>query len=641
MVRASERDGFFSILTTLLSFFHRSTNSRTLVCSAVDQEFRKNVESDPWRLLHVRKALSNPQHPFSLFNTGNLETMKLIDRAQLRVWFDTYYSANLMNLCIVGREPMDVLVGWAEKYFGPVKDVDAGKVPVGPEIGPVFPESLHGNWIHAEPLKDLRELGLTWELPAKGGYVDMDSKPSGLLGHVLGHEGEGSLLSYLKRMLWAEELSAGRSEMGVDNDTFEISVTLTEQGLENVDKVVEAVFAAMERFRSLGSYPEHLYEELNLMGRIGWEYQQRGRGTATSYAGMMRKEKLETFPGKQLLVTKFEPERVSRLLDFLRPERCMVTLVSKEHKDEAGNVIELDRTEQWMGAKFAVRPFSAKQMESWTKVKPLEDVSYPAPNPFIPQELKMVVQPDPEIIVAAAQGEMIEPFRHPPSLLVSDARTITYFAQDDEFFVPQSTAIFHILTPRIRPGSAEGTVLAALYNRFVHERLAELSYPAHYAGLSYDVWIHQSRGLGVSISGYSEKSTVLLDAVLDAVLDPGFNEAQLAVFKESLERGYKNAEKDPPMRQAMDVMSSVLYKDYVGNKLLADAASKVTMDSLKKWTAGLFERVFVEAMVGGNVRREDADGMLAALMKRMGKGTVTPDEVKRWVLARLLRLIDV
>lgn len=556
--------------------------------------------------------------------------MKLIDRRMLRVWYDKYYSANLMNLCILGREPLETLVSWVEQYFGPIKNVDAEKVPIGPEIGPVFPpETTQGKIVFVEPLKDLRELGMTWELPAKAGYVDQESKPAGLLGHVLGHEGEGSLLSFLKARLWAEELSAGRSEMGVDNDTFELSISLTEEGLKHVDEVIAAVFAAMERIRSLGDYPKYLFEELNLMARIGWEYQQRGRGTATSYAGMMRKEELETFPERQLFVTKFAPERVARLLDYLRPSRCMITVVSKEHKDVEGNPIELDRQEKWMGAKYAVRDFTKAQKAAWESVAPLQEVHFPKPNPFIPRELRMVVEADPKVIEASAKGEMIEPFRHAPTVLVDDGRTKTYVSPDDEFFVPQSTAIFHILTPRIRPGSAEGTVLAALYNRFVHERLSELSYPAHYAGLSYDVWIHQSRGLGISVSGYSEKSSVLLDAVMDAVVDPKLTEGELAVFRESLERGYRNAEKDPPIRQAMDLMTSVLYKDYVATKELAEAASKVTLEQLQGFVNGLFDRVYVEALVGGNVARDDADRALSTIMRRMGPGSVTAEEVKR------------
>ncbi|KAJ3261754.1 hypothetical protein HK103_004705 [Boothiomyces macroporosus] len=35
--------------------------------SAVDEEYKKNILSDGWRALHVRKELSNPDHPFGIF----------------------------------------------------------------------------------------------------------------------------------------------------------------------------------------------------------------------------------------------------------------------------------------------------------------------------------------------------------------------------------------------------------------------------------------------------------------------------------------------------------------------------------------------------------------------------------------------
>ncbi|KAI9024527.1 Metalloenzyme, LuxS/M16 peptidase-like protein [Hyaloraphidium curvatum] len=598
--------------------------------NAVDQEFRRNIESDPWRLLHVRKELSNPSHPFSLFNTGNLQTMKLIDRRMLRVWFDRYYSANLMNLCVVGREPLRELVAMVERHFGPVRDVGATPVPIPPETGPVFPpEATHGKWVRVEPLKDLRELGITWELPPRAGFADLDTKPAGLLGHVLGHEGQGSLLSYLKAKLWAEELSAGRSEMGVDNDTFEVSVSLTEEGLKHADEVVGAVFAALERFRRLGPYPEYLFEELNLMARIGWDYQQRGRGTATSYAGMMRREGIETFPGRQLFISRFDPAGVARLADFLRPERAMVTLVAKEHLDADGLKIDLDKTEKWMGAKYAVQPFTPAQLAAWSFPEPLAEVSWPAPNPFIPRDLRLLNDPDPAALAALAEGRPIPPFRHPPELLRDGPEGRTYLARDDEFFVPQSSFGFHILTPRIRPGSAEGTVDAQLYLRFVHERLSELSYPAHYAGLSYDVWVHQNRGLGVNVTGYSERLPALLDSVMAAVVYPRPTRGEFEVFRESLERGYRNAEKEGPVRQAMEVASSVLYRDHVASPRLAEAAAKATFEGLEAFVRGLFDRTYLEAVVGGNVDAEAAEKAVQTVRAKLGKGTVTMDEVKR------------
>ena len=51
------------------------------------------------------------------------------------------------------------------------------------------------------------------------------------LGHFVGHEGSGSLLSALKARGWASELSAGVSEQSSVVWLFEITITLTEAGL--------------------------------------------------------------------------------------------------------------------------------------------------------------------------------------------------------------------------------------------------------------------------------------------------------------------------------------------------------------------------------------------------------------------------
>jgi insulysin len=85
-------------------FFEPLFNESCIVreMNAVEEEYRKNIESDSWRLHHVQKDLSFKQHPFSGFNTGNLETMKLIDQKYLKEWFKKHYSSNQMKLVIHG-----------------------------------------------------------------------------------------------------------------------------------------------------------------------------------------------------------------------------------------------------------------------------------------------------------------------------------------------------------------------------------------------------------------------------------------------------------------------------------------------------------------------------------------------------------
>lgn len=61
------------------------------------------------------------------------------------------------------------------------------------------------------------------------------SKAEDYLSHLVGHEGQGSLLSALKAKGWASELGAGVGDSGYDRNTaafvFEVHMTLTEAGL--------------------------------------------------------------------------------------------------------------------------------------------------------------------------------------------------------------------------------------------------------------------------------------------------------------------------------------------------------------------------------------------------------------------------
>ena len=48
------------------------------------------------------------------------------------------------------------------------------------------------------------------------------SKPARYLAHLLGHEGKGSLHSYLNQQGWIESLSAGSSVKTADMDMFKV-----------------------------------------------------------------------------------------------------------------------------------------------------------------------------------------------------------------------------------------------------------------------------------------------------------------------------------------------------------------------------------------------------------------------------------
>ena len=68
-------------------------------------------------------------------------------------------------------------------------------------------------------------------------YVEKEytTKPLNYFSHLIGHEGENSLLSYLKKEdLATEVMSSADATIGIFSD-LTLKITLTEKGLTNVN----------------------------------------------------------------------------------------------------------------------------------------------------------------------------------------------------------------------------------------------------------------------------------------------------------------------------------------------------------------------------------------------------------------------
>jgi insulysin len=62
------------------------------------------------------------------------------------------------------------------------------------------------------------------------------------ISNLVGHEGENSLLSYLKEEGLALELSSGGDHEMDSFSTFEINIKLSDKGFNEYESVIEAVF---------------------------------------------------------------------------------------------------------------------------------------------------------------------------------------------------------------------------------------------------------------------------------------------------------------------------------------------------------------------------------------------------------------
>lgn len=115
---------FFHFLFRFAQFFISpllSPSSIDREIQAVNSEFEGDLAQDSWRISQVKRATSDPEHPYSKFTIGNNESLRTIPtqlgidlREVLLDFYEKQYSANRMSLVVLGNRKYSILFS----YFG-------------------------------------------------------------------------------------------------------------------------------------------------------------------------------------------------------------------------------------------------------------------------------------------------------------------------------------------------------------------------------------------------------------------------------------------------------------------------------------------------------------------------------------------
>ena len=175
--------------------------------NAVDSEFRRNLSSEARRKIQIEKTeLSRKSGPLNRFSTGNKQSLNVPDiRQQLLKYYDQHYSANLMSLCLVGNHPINMLEELAVEHFSAIQNKNLTLKDFTNEKS-LFDETTLGHLVKIVPIKDMRQLTLTWPQLPDSRHL-WDANPLSYISHVIGHKGKNSLLSELIRQDLADGLS--------------------------------------------------------------------------------------------------------------------------------------------------------------------------------------------------------------------------------------------------------------------------------------------------------------------------------------------------------------------------------------------------------------------------------------------------
>ncbi|KAM4032052.1 insulin-degrading enzyme isoform 1-T1 [Anomaloglossus baeobatrachus] len=559
--------------------------------NAVDSEHEKNLMNDAWRLFQLEKATGDPAHPFHKFGTGNKLTLEtrptkegLDVRQELLKFHSTFYSSNLMSICVLGRETLDELTELLVKLFA---EVENKNVPVPEFTENPFQKQYLQKMYKIVPIKDIRNLYVTFPIPDLQKYYK--SNPGHYLGHLIGHEGPGSLLSELKSKGWVNTLVGGQKEGAKGFMFFIINVDLTEEGLLHVDDIIFHMFQYIQKLRTEGPQ-EWVFQECKDLNAVAFRFKdkERPRGYTSKVSGLLHYYPLEEVLAAEYLLEEFRPDLIEMVLHNLRPENVRVAIVSKSFEGKT------DRTEEWYGTQYKQEDIPADVIEKWQRADINGKFHLPMRNEFIPTNFEIV--------------PLEKDATSYPALIKDTAMSKLWFKQDDKFFLPKACLNFEFFSPFAYVDPLHCN-MAYLYLELLKDSLNEYAYAAELAGLNYDLQ-NTIYGMYLSVKGYNDKQHILLRKIIEKMATFEIDEKRFEIIKEAYMRSLNNFRAEQPHQHAMYYLRLLMTEVAWTKDELREALEDVTLLRLKAFIPQLLSRLHVEALLHGNITKQTAQGIM-------------------------------
>jgi len=349
---------------------------------AVESEFQQARLSDNARLSSLMSDLiahsAGPGHPLGKFSWGNKQSLKDTPAAQgvpvldkLKAFHAQHYVANKMHLVVQAPFDLNALQSMVVGRFGAIrcaqgtpkyglkqlKEIPGAtststlSVVLG-DAAPVTSVTHEGAGhplpgrlpllVRVRPQKPKLKILLAWPIPASvlplnRGLQCLQSHPDELVAHLLGHESKGSIADELKQRAWVVDLSAGISAGGDTANScccwMEISMLATAEGMRHWGDVVRCVFEYLGMVRQHGaSHLEWAHHEVQALSDMGYKY--REDDTASEFASGVAGSMAQSVGDDEVVhmysvAQHWSPHLVEQVLDCLKPDNMLVTLVSR------------------------------------------------------------------------------------------------------------------------------------------------------------------------------------------------------------------------------------------------------------------------------------------------------------------------
>ncbi|MBE9540433.1 MAG: insulinase family protein [Proteobacteria bacterium] len=565
--------------------------------NAVQAEYQMGLKSDGRRGLDVLQEVMNPEHPFSQFSVGSLES--LADRPdspvrdELLAFYDKHYSANVMRLVVLGSQSLDELEKLVVPMFTPVPNKSFTHSVIG---APMFTADSLPMLVQVKPQATLRQLSVSFPIADYRGEYHV--KPVSYLGNLVGHEGGGSLLSQLKAEGLAESLSAGSGLAWRGGALFSVNITLTEKGVDSYLRVLQLLYSYMDMVRKEGPQ-QRLYDEQSQLAELGFRFKEdvEPMSYVSALAQGMHYYQADDILRGPYLMTEYDSQMLSALLNSIVPGNALVTL------DDAN--VETDETSVHYQVPYSRETVTGKTLANWKLAVDVDKFHLPVANNFIAQDVSLKA-------VSAGKPAV-------PAVVLESERQKIWFMQDAEFGVPKGASYINFRSPHVGQ-SADQTAAAVLYAALLKDSVNEFAYPALLAGLNFNLYKH-AQGISLRIGGYDDKQALLLDQLLDTIRASTFAGQRFNDIRKDMIRSLQNSVAKRPSSQVIDDLREALLYGEWGEDDLITALEAIDLAGLQAYAVLFWRDAQAEIMIYGNYDRAIVEDISAKVATLLSAGT--------------------
>ncbi|XP_065697796.2 nardilysin [Patagioenas fasciata] len=572
---------------------------------AVDSEYQLARPSDANRKEMLFGSLAKPGHPMKKFFWGNADTLKhepkmnnIDTYTRLRDFWQRHYSAHYMTLVVQSKETLDTLEKWVTEIFSEIPNNGLPKPSFGHLTQPFDTPEFHKLY-RVVPIRKIHSLSISWALPPQEQHYRV--KPLHYISWLVGHEGKGSVLSFLRKKFWALALYGGNGETGFEQNStysiFTISVTLTDEGYKHFYEVAHVVFQYVKMLQKRGP-DKRIWEEIQKIEANEFHYQEQTDPVdyvESLCENMQLFQKEDFLTGDQLLF-EYKPEIIADALNQLTPQRANLVLLS------AANEGQCHLKERWFGTQYSVEDIDKYWSDLWASDFELnQDLHLPEENKYIATDFALKVADCPETEY--------------PVKTLSTQQGCLWYRKDDKFKIPKGYVRFHLISPLIQQ-SAENIVLFDTFVNILSHNLSEPAYEADVAQLEYKL-VAGEHGLVIRVKGFNHKLPLLFQLIIDYLSDFSFTPAVFEMITEQLKKTYFNI-LIKPETLAKDVRLLILEH---GRWSMIDKyqtlMNGLSIESLSSFVKAFKSQLFVEGLVQGNFTSREAKDFLNYVVEKL------------------------